>query len=76
MNIIIYGTKQCHFCQKVKDYFKEKNLQYEYIDIGVDFEKAKEMMKLTNAYSVPTILINGKVCIGWNQSRLNELLEE
>ena len=75
MSIKIYGTQRCAYCQKAKEWFESKNLAYEYFDVGADKVRAEEMLKLSGGFSVPTILINGNICVGWNPSRAEKLLE-
>jgi len=76
MSIIIYSTPFCGYCQKAKEYFKSRNLSFQEIDISKDKTKAEEMIRLSGGYSVPVILINGQICVGWNQSRIKQLLGE
>jgi glutaredoxin 3 len=73
--VIIYSTPTCHFCHKLKDYLKEKNVAFEDFDVSKDREKAMEMIKKTNGgRGVPVIDIDGTVLIGFNKEKVNELL--
>lgn len=71
--IKVYGTKSCHYCGMVKEYFKSKGLEFEYADVGVDMEARKEMLDKSSSMSVPTIDVNGKILVGFNRDRLDEI---
>ena len=66
MSIIIYSTPTCGHCRHAKEFFKEKGLAYEEIDVARDRVKAQEMIDKTGQLSVPVIEINGKILIGFN----------
>lgn len=57
-----------------KEYFKSKNLAYEEYNVSTDIQKRQEMITETGQMGVPVIKINGKIVIGFNKSKINELL--
>jgi len=57
-----------------KDFFKEHNINYTEFDVGVDREKADEMIKKSGQMGVPVIEINGEIIIGFDKKRISELL--
>ena len=60
---------------KAKEYLSQKGFSYEDHDVAADRDKAKEMIEKTQQMSVPAIIIDGKdIVIGFNQSKLDELL--
>ena len=72
--IIVYSTTTWPWCTKVKAYLDEKGVEYEAFDVGQDREKAMEMVKKSNQQGVPVIDIDGKIIVGFNQQKLDELL--
>jgi glutaredoxin-like YruB-family protein len=74
--IIIYSTPVCHYCQLVKEYFKEKNLEYTEIDVSKNIEAFKEMVVKSNQASVPVIEIDGGVIVGFDKTRLDLIFKE
>ena len=55
-NVIIYTSSLCGFCYSAKSLLKRNNIPYEEINIDLDYEKRKEMIKKTNGRtSVPQI---------------------
>ena len=72
--IIIYSTDTCHFCHLVKDYLKEKGFSYEDINVGLDASQAKIMIEKSGQRGVPVIDIEGNIIIGFDQEKIDELL--
>lgn len=73
--IIVYGTSTCPWCDKVKDFLKEKKVEFEYIDVAADQEKAKEMVKKSGQMGVPVIDVDGTIVTGFDINKLKELLK-
>lgn len=72
--IEIYSTPSCPYCHLAKEYFKSKGLAYEDFDVLKDVTKRQEMITETGQMGVPVIKINGQIVIGFNKSKINELL--
>ncbi len=68
--IKVYSTPTCPWCVKLKEFLKEKNVEYEDIDVSVDHEAAKEMMEKSGQMGVPQTEINGKVIVGFDKEAL------
>jgi len=72
----VYSTPTCPYCYKAKDFLKEKNVEFEDIDVSADQEKAKEMIEKSGQMGVPVIEINGKIIVGFDQGAIEEALGE
>ena len=66
-NVTVYGKKECIYCDIAKKTLKNREIQYEYIDISDDVERKALYDKINNTYtllkpvnSVPIIFINDK----------------
>jgi glutaredoxin-like YruB-family protein len=70
----IYSTPTCHFCHIAKDWFTEKGVDYVDYDVSVDAEKRRHIMEVTGQMGVPVIVIGNDVVIGFNQEKLQEIL--
>ena len=75
MNVTIYSTPTCHFCQAAKAFFKEHNIQYEDINVAEDIEKRKEMVAMTGQIGVPVIKIGDDIVVGFDEKKVRELLK-
>lgn len=74
MDINIYTTPTCPYCDQAKAYFKGKNVKFKEIDVTRDSEKAQEMIRKSGQMSVPVIEINGEIVIGFNKAKINALI--
>ena len=73
--VTIYSTNTCHYCNLAKDFFKEKNITYTEHNVGTDLEKRQEMINLTHQLGVPVIRIDDTILVGFQESKVAELLE-
>jgi len=60
----------------VKNFLKEKEVEFEEIDVGSDKEKAQEMVEKSGQMGVPVVEIGGEMVVGFNKERIDELLKE
>ena len=72
--IKIYTTPTCAYCKMAKEYFKSKNLSYEEYDVSKDIPRQKEMIEKTGQFGVPVIDINGKIVIGFDKPKIDQLV--
>lgn len=76
MEVTIYSTPVCHFCQAAKEFFKENNVSYTEHDVAADAEKRQEMIDMTGQMGVPVIRIGDDVVIGFDEDKVKELLNQ
>ena len=76
MQIKVFSTPTCPYCKLVKEYFKEKGLVFDDIDVAADGDAAKEMVKMSGQMGVPVIEIDGQIIVGWNKGALEELISK
>ncbi|KKT14683.1 MAG: Glutaredoxin-like protein, YruB-family [Candidatus Yanofskybacteria bacterium GW2011_GWF2_43_596] len=56
------------------EYFKSKGLEYEEFDVMSDIVKRQEMIDKTGQMGVPVIDIDNKLIIGFDRSKIDEML--
>jgi glutaredoxin-like YruB-family protein len=71
----IYTTPSCPFCFMAKEYFKEKGIEFEEIDVSKDEKAAIEMIQKSGQMGVPVIEIDGQIVIGFDKEKIDELLK-
>ncbi len=72
--IIVYSTPSCPYCNLVKDYLKQKGIEFEEKDVSKDRVSAREMIEKSGEMGVPQIDINGTIIVGFNRDAIdNEL---
>lgn len=73
-NIKIYSTPTCPWCKKAKGYLDEKGIQYESIDVSSNEVAQKEMIEKSDQMGVPVLDIDGKIVVGFDKAKIDELL--
>ena len=74
--VVIYSTPTCPYCKRAKEYLSRKGIPYVEHNVAADKEKAKEMIQKSGQMSVPVIIIDGEIIVGFNQAKLGELLSK
>ena len=72
--VFIYSTPWCSYCKIAKEYFKKNNIIYTEYDVASDVAKRQEMLDKTHQMGVPVIMIDGKIVIGFDRGKINQLL--
>ncbi len=57
-----------------KEYFKKNNIAYTEHDVASDIAKRQEMLDKSHQFGVPVIDIDGKIVIGFDRPKINNLL--
>ncbi|WP_412178688.1 glutaredoxin family protein [Sedimentibacter sp.] len=72
-NIKIYSSNACSNCTAAKEFIKEKGYEYEEKNVSTDPAARKELISM-GYMGVPVIMIDEDVVVGFNKSKLEELL--
>jgi len=73
--VVMYCTQWCPGCRRARAYFKQHNIEFEEIDIGIDREAAARVRSWANGNeTTPTFDVNGKIVINFKLGELNKLL--
>ncbi len=76
--VFMYTLSTCPWCRKTKQFFKDKNIPFEYVDYDLadekEQEKIMEEISKHGGSAFPFVMIDGKVVIGYNPEKFSELL--
>ncbi len=73
--VIIFSTPTCSFCNAAKRYFREKRIPFKDVDVSRDPAAFRDMQRRTGGNTgVPVILINNKPIIGFDRSKIEQML--
>jgi glutaredoxin len=80
MTVKVYALSTCPYCKMTKQYLTENGVEYEHTDVdqleGEERQKAiDEVKRLSGGTSFPVVEIDDEVVVGFNKTRLKELLE-
>lgn len=72
--VIIYTSPTCGFCRLAKEYFRENEVEFEEKDVASDQQARQEAVEKSGQMGVPIIDIDGEIVIGFDQPKLDQLL--
>jgi glutaredoxin len=79
--VFIYALSTCAWCKMTKQFLKEHDVEFEYVDVDhcteEDLKKVKkDILDKGGSLSYPTIIINEKELItGFRKDKIQELLK-
>lgn len=73
--ITIYSTPTCVYCKSLKEYFTEKNVQFQEIDVSENEKELEKMVAISGQMGVPVVDLNGEVVIGFDRERIDQILK-
>ena len=79
-HVTLYALSTCGWCRKTKEFLDANQIQYEYIDVDQcqgdeRTEASNKVRELNPRGSFPTVQIDAEVVTGFDEDRLQELLE-
>jgi len=74
--IIVYSTTTCPYCNIAKNFLKSKKVEFIDVNVGLDQEKAHEMIKKSGQMGVPVIDIDGEIIIGFDKPKIEATLKK
>jgi glutaredoxin-like YruB-family protein len=74
-NVTVYTTPTCPWCTTVKNYLRKNGVRYTEVDVASDQGAAQSMVSKSGQQGVPQTEIDGQMVIGFDQKKLNQLLE-
>lgn len=72
--IKIFTTPACPYCVTLKNFFTEKDVQFEEIDVSSNEEAAKEMIEKSGQMGVPVVEIDGQIIVGFDREKISQIL--
>ncbi len=78
--VFMYALSTCAWCRMTKQYLKDNEVQFEYVDVDKcsdeDLEKIREdILSKGGSLSYPVIIVNDKILInGFRKDRIKETL--
>ena len=79
--VFMYALSTCVWCKMAKQFLKDNNVEFEYVDVdlveGKDKEKVKkEILDKGGSLSYPAIIVDDKILInGFRKDKIKEALE-
>ncbi len=75
----VFSTPTCPYCDQLKDYLKEKKVEFEEVDLSKKPDEAEKLVKKTGQMGVPaTIITDGddeEAIVGFDVEKINKALD-
>jgi glutaredoxin 3 len=72
--IKVYTAPACVYCELLKQYLKEHNIEFEKIDVSENEKEAEKMIEKSGQMGVPVIEIDGEIVVGFDKAKIAGLL--
>ncbi len=81
MKVFMYTLSTCPWCRKTKQFFKDRNVRFEYVDYDLAGEEEQEkimdeMEQHGGATAFPFVMIGEEIVVGYNPEKYSELLNK
>ena len=73
--VTVYSTPTCSWCNTLKTYLRKNNIRFRDVDVSKDQNAAQRMAQKSGQQGVPQTDINGRIIVGFDRTKINELLE-
>jgi glutaredoxin 3 len=70
----VYSTPTCPWCKRAKQFLDANGVAYQDFDVAQDRAARDEMVKKSSQTSVPVIIIDGEIVVGFNEPVLKTKL--
>lgn len=70
----VYSTSSCPYCTRLKEFLKEKNVEFEDVDVSANPQAAQEMTEKTGQMGVPVLDIAGEIIVGFDKDKITATL--
>jgi glutaredoxin-like YruB-family protein len=74
--VIVYSTTTCPYCVMAKNWLKDKKVDFEDVNVGINQDRAKEMIKKSGQMGVPVIDIAGDIIVGFDRPAMENSLKK
>lgn len=72
--VIVFSTPTCGYCNLAKHYFRQHQIRFQDVDVSRDPAAARDLVRRSGQMGVPVIDIGGKLIIGFDKPKINQLL--
>ena len=71
----LFTTPSCPFCYTLREFLKERSIEFEEIDVSKDKKAREEIIKKTGRLEAPVVEINGEIMVGFDKEKICKLLK-
>ena len=73
-SVLLYALSTCAWCNRMKKFLRNNDIEYEYIDVDLETEEEREKIRRF-VLSYPLTIIDNKMIIdGYKENKIKEAL--
>ena len=72
--VVLFSTSTCSWCRRAKRYFRENRVPFKEINVELDQDAARDVVRKTGQTGVPVIKIGSKWIVGFDKQRIEKEL--
>lgn len=73
-SVTVYTTPSCSWCTRLKSYLNKNGISYSEVNVASDANAAADLVRRTGQQGVPQTDIGGEWIVGFDQKRIDQLL--
>lgn len=73
--VTVYSTSWCPWCDRVKDFLREKKVPFTDVNVENNPVAAQEMVQKSGQMGVPVVDIDGTIIVGFNEPEIRKALK-
>jgi len=70
----VFSTPSCPYCELLKQFLKDKGVEFEAIDVSQDEKSQNYIMEKTGKIAVPVTEIDDEIIVGFDREKIVKLL--
>lgn len=75
LNVTVYSTTNCGYCELMKNFLKEQNIDFKVVNIHNDPNIAQFLMEKTGRLGAPQTCINDAWVLGYDPNNAMKIIE-
>ena len=76
VEVKIYTTPTCPWCEKAKEFFQSKKIEYTELNVVEEEEAREAMIEKSGQMGVPVIEIGDNIIVGFDKGAIEKALAE
>ena len=74
MKVKVYSTPICTWCNRLKEFLRDNEIEFEDFNVVEDKQAAREVIDKSDQLGVPVTDIDGKIIVGFDRNILEKEL--
>jgi glutaredoxin-like YruB-family protein len=74
LKVRVFSTVSCPYCITLKAFLKERDVEFEEIDVSQDEKSLKEMIEKSGQMGVPVVDVDGQIVVGFDKEKICQIL--